>query len=669
MLSKLRTLPGAQRLLPFVRMSYGAPSQFVWVDDTGESHVITQGEGGEQGDPLMPALFCLGLHGALSSAAHELQPGEQLVAYLDDIYLLTQRERARRMYDVVTGEMRTHAGVEANLGKTECWSSGGGAAPPGIAELGVAGTAPVWKGDLPLASRGVEVLGAPLGSPEFVRAHADERLANERHLLDMVAHVPDVQAAWLLLLYCAAPRSDHLLRNVPPDVGDYYAQAHDRQVRGTLAQLLNIPIQTCDDPLVQGIAQLPIRLGGLGLRSSCRIAPCAYWASWADTLHTMHIRFPEVASGILHNLRSMASEGGLCRVGHALRGFISASDILGVEGFALPSLDALVAGTAELPDEDEERAEAAEPGERRKGWQRAASDARERHERQRLLEASTRTGQARLRSSSGPHAGRWLSAVPAEAALELASPLFRFSLCRRLGLPVCVGGGACEGCGRELDAYGFHRATCMRTGRVHARHKHLVAAWRRVFGEAGINIPDRNVERFLRDTHIRRGPQDGRRMDLVTPGIANVFGGAPLFIDATMVSPLHGTGVPMANAATTDGAVLAAASNRNSTQDYPDVEASPLAQLLCLGVETYGRWGPHCLTLVRQLARNKASTYSAALRRPAEAAHTTRWWSLLSVAAQRQVAETSLREAGADLLPAGSAPAPPLDELLDCYRA
>ena len=158
-------------------------------------------------------------------------------------------------------------------------------------------------------------------------------------------------------------------------------------------------------------------------------------------------------------------------------------------------------------------------------------------------------------------------------------------------------------------------------------------------------------------------------MDLVTPGIASVFGGAPLFIDATMVSPLHGTGVPMANAATTDGAVLAAASNRNSTQDYPDVEASPLAQLLCLGVETYGRWGPHCLTLVRQLARNKASTYSAALRRPAEAAHTTRWWSLLSVAAQRQVAETSLREAGADLLPAGSAPAPPLDELLDCYRA
>ncbi len=89
----------------------------------------------------------------------------------------------------------------------------------------------------------------------------------------------------------------------------------------------------------------------------------------------------------------------------------------------------------------------------------------------------------------------------------------------------------------RLDAFGHHRTTCMRTGRVQARHKFLVQAWRRVFSEAGIVIPDRNVERCLRDTHINRGPHDTRRMDLVTPGVPGVFGGAPLFIDATMVSP------------------------------------------------------------------------------------------------------------------------------------
>ncbi|OLP88256.1 hypothetical protein AK812_SmicGene30452 [Symbiodinium microadriaticum] len=48
-------------MLPFVRLCYGAPSTFVWTDDEGVSHLVSQGEGGEQGDPLMPALFALAL--------------------------------------------------------------------------------------------------------------------------------------------------------------------------------------------------------------------------------------------------------------------------------------------------------------------------------------------------------------------------------------------------------------------------------------------------------------------------------------------------------------------------------------------------------------------------------------------------------------------------------
>ena len=40
---------------------------FVWEDELGEVHTIRQGEGGEQGDPLMPLLLCLGQHRALVS--------------------------------------------------------------------------------------------------------------------------------------------------------------------------------------------------------------------------------------------------------------------------------------------------------------------------------------------------------------------------------------------------------------------------------------------------------------------------------------------------------------------------------------------------------------------------------------------------------------------------
>ena len=38
----------------------------MWYDDEGAPHEILQGEGCEQGDPLMPALYALGEHAALT---------------------------------------------------------------------------------------------------------------------------------------------------------------------------------------------------------------------------------------------------------------------------------------------------------------------------------------------------------------------------------------------------------------------------------------------------------------------------------------------------------------------------------------------------------------------------------------------------------------------------
>ena len=163
--------------------------------------------------------------------------------------------------------------------------------------------------------------------------------------------------------------------------------------------------------------------------------------------------------------------------------------------------------------------------------------------------------------------------MPTEESLRMDDPTFRCAMARRLGLPIAAETDYCEGCGRALDEFGFHRTTCMRSGRVQCRHKFIVQAWRRVFREFGVNIPDRNVARFLRDTHIRRSESDGRRMDLVTPGIPGVMGGIPLFMDATCVSPVHGDGSPMPRAAQEDGAAVADAARKNRESDCPDVEA------------------------------------------------------------------------------------------------
>ena len=58
--------------VPFVRQFHGSPSRYLWENDFGEVRDIDQGEGGEQGDPLMPMLFSLGQHNALRAAQARL---------------------------------------------------------------------------------------------------------------------------------------------------------------------------------------------------------------------------------------------------------------------------------------------------------------------------------------------------------------------------------------------------------------------------------------------------------------------------------------------------------------------------------------------------------------------------------------------------------------------
>ena len=81
---------------------------------------------------------------------------------------------------------------------------------------------PVWVGDwaLPAGSQGLVVLGTPVGSDAFIQAALQSKLADHASLLSSIPAVPDLQAAWLLLLLCAAPRSNYTCcescRQAPP---------------------------------------------------------------------------------------------------------------------------------------------------------------------------------------------------------------------------------------------------------------------------------------------------------------------------------------------------------------------------------------------------------------------------------------------------------------------
>ena len=194
-------------------MWYARPSEYVWHDDSGQPHAVTQAEGGEQGDPLMPALFSLGQHPALEAVAAQLQPGEALYAFLDDVYAVVEPNRVRPVYDLLAHHLHETARIRLNGGKTRIWNKTGHQ-PPNTEDLGAA----TWVGDqsLPPEQQGITVLGAPIGSAEHIQSHLQQTSAQHTPPLQHLPYLDDLQASWLLLLYTASTHSNYLLRMVPP---------------------------------------------------------------------------------------------------------------------------------------------------------------------------------------------------------------------------------------------------------------------------------------------------------------------------------------------------------------------------------------------------------------------------------------------------------------------
>ena len=86
--------------MPSVRLSYETQTRYVRTGSDGKDHFVDQGEGGEQGDPLMPLLFALGVHDALHEVAQKLRPGEDICAFLDDVHVLCAPDRVRDVYEM-----------------------------------------------------------------------------------------------------------------------------------------------------------------------------------------------------------------------------------------------------------------------------------------------------------------------------------------------------------------------------------------------------------------------------------------------------------------------------------------------------------------------------------------------------------------------------------------
>ena len=245
------------------------------------------GEGGEQGDAMMPFLFSVGQHRALEAIHSRMNPDEYLMAFLDDVYMATPPARVGSMHAVVQEELYVHAFIQVHNGKTKVWNQAG-VRPVACNTLEQIARvthpeAVVWTCSMiPTAEQGIQVLGNSVVHPDF-GAQLESLTREHEVLLDRIPSIRDVQSAWLLLVHCASGRACYYLRALRPSVVEEFARPHDEGLWRSLRNILQLDLDLCPD-VVHDAATLPLCLGGLGHNSAWRSRVAAHWASWADCL-------------------------------------------------------------------------------------------------------------------------------------------------------------------------------------------------------------------------------------------------------------------------------------------------------------------------------------------------------------------------------------------------
>ena len=361
-------------------------------------------------------------------------------------------------------------------GKTRVWNKAG-AAPTDVHTLQpIEQSARVWVGDqtLPPEEQGLQVLGTPVGSPDYILAALRRVTAKHATLFERIGAVPDLQTAFLLLTFCASPQATYLLRALPPLLTQNFAQAHDGATAACLAHLLGHGETGLQQASVDR-ARLPFRCGGLGLRSAEASRHEAHWASWADTLPTLQHRLPGLHDQLLHLLtgevRGVPTDvDAACRAAREVR----------QTGFAAPPWTALPTAPPACPHPSREPDPA-------HGWQRIACQARDDAESAALLSSLDTAARALMLSQAGTHASRAFTAFPTAAEFRVENPLFRIMLLRRLRLPLPISPRHCS-CHRVLDVFGDHRAACAQAGVLRSRAVPLERALARICREAGARV-------------------------------------------------------------------------------------------------------------------------------------------------------------------------------------
>ena len=509
-------------LLSFVDSAYGGVSFLRF----GE-HIIQSAEGVQQGDPLGPLLFCLAIHPLLVNIQSEFVSG-----YLDDIGIggevgsVTSDIAILERNAKAMGLSLNHAKCEViglNLNNREAWS-----------------LCDFQFQDTPLTE--AVLLGTPIhvGGVDGALAAKNQELGL---LIGRLSMLPAHAALFLLRNVFAMPRLLYILRTAPCS-GSAELTHYDNSLRSALSSLLNIELSTSG----WNQSTLPVRWGGIGIRSAHRLAPSAFLASAAGASDLLSVLLPSWTLAIPDPTVEEA-----LRLWYTLGGVI-------------------------LPSGSDTKVQ--------RCWDEAICKVAADQLREGADEGTT----ARLLASCAPEAGAWLNAVPcASLGLNLDDETLRIAVGLRLGAPLGLA-HQCS-CGSGVDIYGHHGLACRRSAGRHLRHNLVNDTILRALQSAG--IPAVREPSGLSRT-------DGKRPDGVT--LVPWSRGRCLLWDATCpdtLAPSH-----LHRSSIEAGAAAAEAELRKCAKYAPLANVHDFVPVV---IESLGTWGKSGLSFINDLGRRITS--------------------------------------------------------------
>ena len=300
-------------LLPLVGQFYLSAGGLHFRGADGERVLLHSITGVQQGDPLGPFLFALGIHPALQAVQRRF-PTVHLLAFLDDVHLVGPQGAVCAAFAALRREFAA-IGLQTRADKNHVWT------PSGHYWA-------LWSWPVNLVSiarAGYDILGAPCCAaeqlPERVLQRCMDPAAKGRPnfaqkvvaLRRLAATEPKrgAEAALLLLRSCALPTVGYLVRSLPPAATALMAAAVDSAVSSLLAELIApdgaaaIPAGSWAATIqTLGIGQGG---GGCGFPSQAAIAPLAHAASLLDAAPAVVARNQRAPTPVSEQLERLLS--------------------------------------------------------------------------------------------------------------------------------------------------------------------------------------------------------------------------------------------------------------------------------------------------------------------------------------------------------------------------